>query len=141
MPDAKAALEGARQVLMEQFAEDAALVGDLREHLRSGALLVSRLAAGKEEAGAKFRDYFDYREPLAAIPSHRALALFRGRKEEVLQLALKLPEELEAPEAIEPCAGDAQFLRAQDRRAVRDRRSRPAGRSPGCCRRRAGHGR
>jgi protein Tex len=100
--DAKAALEGARQVLMEQFAEDATLVGELREHLRSCAQLVSRLAAGREEAGAKFRDYFDYREPLQAIPSHRALALFRGRKEEILQLALKLPEELEpAPAAAE----------------------------------------
>jgi protein Tex len=102
VPDVKAALEGARQVLMEQFAEDAALVGGLREHLRSGALLVSRLAAGKEEAGAKFRDYFDYREPLAAVPSHRALALLRGRKEEVLQLALKLPEELDASEGSSP---------------------------------------
>jgi protein Tex len=96
VPDAKAALEGARQVLMEQFAEDAALVGELREHLRASARLVSRVAEGKEEAGAKFRDYFDYQEPLEAIPSHRALALFRGRKEEILQLALKLPEELEA---------------------------------------------
>ncbi|MGH8180213.1 MAG: Tex family protein [Steroidobacteraceae bacterium] len=103
--DARAALEGARQVLMEQFAEDAALVGELREHLRTGAQLVSRLAEGKEEAGAKFRDYFDYREALAAIPSHRALALLRGRKEEVLQLALKLPEELEAAAKPAP-AGD-----------------------------------
>jgi uncharacterized protein len=111
VPDAKAALEGARQVLMEQFAEDAALVGTLREHLRASAQLVSRLAEGKEEAGAKFRDYFDYREPLGAIPSHRALALFRGRKEEILQLALKLPEELEAaagassaaPETLNSC--------------------------------------
>jgi len=102
--DAKAALEGARQVLLEQFAEDAALVGELREHLRSSAQLVSRLAEGKEEAGAKFRDYFDYREALTAIPSHRALALFRGRKEEILQLALKLPEELEA--AARPAAGE-----------------------------------
>ncbi len=105
--DAKAALEGARQVLMEQFAEDAALVGGLREHLRAGARLVSRVAEGKEEPGAKFRDYFDYQEPLEAIPSHRALALFRGRKEEILQLALKLPEELEqaAPpaEALNSC--------------------------------------
>jgi uncharacterized protein len=110
VPDAKAALEGARQVLMEQFAEDAALVGDLREHLRASARLVSRVAEGKEEAGAKFRDYFDYQEPLEAIPSHRALALFRGRKEEILQLALKLPEELEqaappaaAAEALNSC--------------------------------------
>ncbi|MDE2447812.1 MAG: RNA-binding transcriptional accessory protein [Gammaproteobacteria bacterium] len=108
--DAKAALEGARQVLLEEFAEDAALVGELREHLRGGARLVSKVAAGKAEAGAKFRDYFDYQEPLGVIPSHRALALFRGRKEEVLQLALKLPEELEAspqstaaPEALNSC--------------------------------------
>ncbi|MGH8294021.1 MAG: Tex family protein [Steroidobacteraceae bacterium] len=108
--DAKAALEGARQVLMEQFAEDATLVGELREHLRTGAQLVSRLADGKEEAGAKFRDYFDYREPLQAIPSHRALALFRGRKEEILQLAVKLPEQLEgsagsasAPQTLHSC--------------------------------------
>jgi uncharacterized protein len=111
--DAKAALEGARQVLMEQFAEDAALVGELREHLRGSARLVSKVADGKAEAGAKFRDYFDYQEPLGAIPSHRALALFRGRKEEVLQLALQLPEELgqaasaaaaaEAPAACNSC--------------------------------------
>ena len=111
VPDAKAALEGARQVLMEQFAEDAALVGELREHLGGSARLLSKVAAGKEEAGAKFRDYFDYQEPLTAIPSHRALALFRGRKEEILQVALKLPDELEAtgqpaaapPEALNSC--------------------------------------
>ena len=102
--DAKAALDGARQVLLEQFAEDAALVGDLREHLRDSARLVSKVAEGKAEAGAKFRDYFDYQEPLAAIPSHRALALLRGRKEEVLQLALKLPEELE--ETAQPAAAE-----------------------------------
>src|SRR5579883_86258 len=104
VPDAKAALEGARQVLLEQFAEDPALVGELREHLRAGARLVSRVAEGKEEAGAKFRDYFDYQEPLGSVPSHRALALLRGRKEEVLQLSLKLPEELD--EAARSCAAD-----------------------------------
>ena len=108
VPDEKAALDGARQVLMEQFAEDAALVGELREHLRESAWVVSKVEAGKEEAGAKFRDCFDYREPIKAIPSHRALALFRGRKEEMLQLALKLPEELEAPEAqARPACADA----------------------------------
>ncbi|MDB6041973.1 MAG: RNA-binding transcriptional accessory protein [Gammaproteobacteria bacterium] len=94
VPDTKAALDGARQVLMEQFAEDAELLGALREQLQANGQLVSKVAAGKEEAGAKFRDYFDYREPISAIPSHRGLALFRGRKEEILQLALKLPEEL-----------------------------------------------
>jgi uncharacterized protein len=93
-PDTKAALDGARQVLMEQFAEDAELLGELREHLQENGQLIAKVATGKEEAGAKFRDYFDYREPISAIPSHRGLALFRGRKEEILQLALKLPEEL-----------------------------------------------
>ena len=102
VPDVKAALEGARQILMEQFAEDAALVGALREHLRENAWVVAKIESGKEEAGAKFRDYFDYREPLKAIPSHRALALFRGRKEEILQLALKLPETLAAEEEATP---------------------------------------
>ncbi len=92
--DVKAALEGAREVIMEQFAEDAELLGSLREHLQTHGQLVSTVAEGKEEAGAKFRDYFDYREPIGKIPSHRALALFRGRKEEVVRLALKLPEEL-----------------------------------------------
>ena len=105
VPDVKAALEGARQVLMEQFAEDATLVGTLREHLRENAWLVARIEPGKEEAGAKFRDYFDYREPLRNIPSHRALALFRGRKEEFLQLALKLPEALEETEPARAATG------------------------------------
>jgi uncharacterized protein len=94
VPDSKAALEGARQILMEQFAEDAELVGALRAHLQEQGQLVATVVKGKEEAGAKFRDYFDYREPLGAVPSHRALALFRGRKEEILQLSLKLPEDL-----------------------------------------------
>jgi uncharacterized protein len=94
VPDAKAALDGARQILMEQFAEDATLLGELREHLQDQGQLIAKVAEGKAEAGAKFRDYFDYREPISAIPSHRGLALFRGRKEEILQLALKLPEDL-----------------------------------------------
>jgi uncharacterized protein len=99
VPDVKAALDGARQVLMEQFAENAELLGSLREHLTAQALLVSKVADGKAESGAKFRDYFDYREPIKAIPSHRGLALLRGRKEEVLQLAMRLPEELTAADA------------------------------------------
>jgi uncharacterized protein len=99
VPDVKAALDGARQILMEQFAEDAELLGALREHLLAHAYMVSKVAAGKEEAGAKFRDYFDYSEPIRNVPSHRGLALFRGRKEEFLQLSLKLPEELAEAEA------------------------------------------
>jgi protein Tex len=107
--DVKAALEGARQVLMEQFAEDAELVGALREHVKDQGQLVSKVAAGKEEAGAKFRDYFDYREAITAVPSHRALALFRGRKEEILQLALKLPEDLAAADGPNPTPSQAPF--------------------------------
>jgi uncharacterized protein len=107
--DVKAALEGARQVLMEQFAEDAELVGALREHVKEQGQLVAKVAEGKEEAGAKFRDYFDYREPITAVPSHRALALFRGRKEEILQLALKLPEDLAAADGPNPTPSQAPF--------------------------------
>ena len=88
--DAKAALE--------RFAEDADLVGRLREHLQEKGVLISKVAPEKTEAGAKFADYFDYQEPLAEIPSHRALALLRGRREEVLQLSLKLPDEIEGVE-------------------------------------------
>jgi uncharacterized protein len=96
VPDVKTALEGARQILMEQFAEDAELLAGLRAHLWNNGLLASAVADGKEEAGAKFRDYFAYQEPLKAVPPHRALALFRGRKEEILRVSLKLPEELAA---------------------------------------------
>ena len=95
VPDAKAALDGARQILMERFAEDAELLGRLREHLQGCGVLVSAVAEGKEQEGAKFRDYFAYSERIKDIPSHRALALFRGRNENVLRLALKLPEELD----------------------------------------------
>ena len=93
--DAKAALEGARQVLMERFAEDASLLGRLREVLQSRGVVVSTVADGKQEAGAKFADYFDYQEPLKDIPSHRALALLRGRREEVLTVNLRMPEDIE----------------------------------------------
>jgi uncharacterized protein len=105
VPDTKAALEGARQILMERLAEDAELLARLRGHLQDHALLVSKVVEGKEEEGAKFRDYFDYSEKLREIPSHRALALFRGRKEEVLRVQLKLPEELD--EAASPTAQSA----------------------------------
>ena len=98
VPDVKAALEGARQILMEQFGEDAELIGRLREHLRSDGWMVSVVADGKQESGAKFRDYFAYSERIKDIPSHRALALFRGRKESVLKLALKLAEEKDLTE-------------------------------------------
>ncbi|HOL95601.1 MAG TPA: Tex family protein [bacterium] len=96
--DAAAALEGARQILMEEFAEDAELIGKLRETVWENAVLRSKVIEGKEIKGAKFSDYFDYQEDLKKIPSHRALALFRGRNEGVLQLTLSLERDAEAAE-------------------------------------------
>jgi uncharacterized protein len=101
--DTDAALDGARQILMERFAEDPGLVGELRERLWSDALLRSRVVDGKSEEGVKFSDYFDYAEPVHKVPSHRALALFRGRREGALALSLALPEdERESRGAREP---------------------------------------
>lgn len=101
--DTKAALDGARQILMERFAEDAELLGELRERLNDEGLVVASVVVGKEEAGAKFRDYFEYSEQIRNIPSHRALALLRGRNEDVLRLTLKMPEELQEPPLASPC--------------------------------------
>lgn len=98
--DTKSALEGARYILMERFAEDAALLSKVRQYLWKNAHFVSQVLPEKEEVGAKFRDYFDYQEPIAKIPSHRALALFRGRSEGVLQLALKVLSDEDHSEAI-----------------------------------------
>ncbi|MGF1680901.1 Tex family protein [Photobacterium minamisatsumaniensis] len=86
--DTKAALDGARAILMERFAEDAALLEKIRRQLQNNAELTSRLVDGKEQEGAKFKDYFEYSEALKNVPSHRALALFRGRNEGVLQVSL-----------------------------------------------------
>lgn len=96
VPDAAAALEGARQILMERFAEHAGLLADLRERIWNEGILASTVVEGKEQAGAKFRDYFDFAEPIAKIPSHRALALFRGRNEDVLDLVLKVGKDEDA---------------------------------------------
>src|SRR3546814_11548226 len=96
---ARAALEGARAILIERWGEDAALVGELREWLSSSGVIRARVAAGKEDAGAKYRDYFDPAEPLAKIPSHRLLALLRGRREEFLQLDLDPGADVEAGNA------------------------------------------
>ncbi|WP_287881250.1 Tex family protein [Aquitalea sp.] len=87
--DTKAALDGARAILIEQFAEDAELLGRLREKLWNEGELAASVVAGKEQEGAKFADYFDHREAIRATPSHRALALLRGRNEGVLSVALK----------------------------------------------------
>ncbi|MGJ0623255.1 Tex family protein [Xenorhabdus bovienii] len=96
--DTKAALDGARYILMERFAEDAALLVKVREYLWKNAHLVAKVVEGKEEEGAKFSDYFDHHESIATVPSHRALAMFRGRNESILQLALNAdPQFEEAP--------------------------------------------
>jgi len=86
---AEAALEGARAILVERFSEDAELIGALREDFWTGGRLVSKMREGKQTSGAKFADYFDFAEPLHKLPSHRSLALFRGEKEEALELALE----------------------------------------------------
>ena len=94
--DAKAALDGARAILMERWGEDPALVGELRNWLGDVGVIRARVAEGKEEAGAKYRDYFEHSELLAKIPSHRLLALFRARKEEILYLDLDPGKDAEA---------------------------------------------
>ncbi|MCC8446110.1 Tex family protein, partial [Xanthomonas translucens] len=86
--DVKAALEGARAILMERWGEDAALVGELRAWLAEVGVIRARVAEGKEQEGAKYRDYFDHAEALGKIPSHRLLALFRARREEIVYLEL-----------------------------------------------------
>jgi protein Tex len=93
--DAAAALEGARAILIERFGENAALVGELRDWLQNKGMLRAKVIAGKEAAGEKFRDYFDHSESLANIPSHRMLALLRGRREEMLSLDLEPTTDVE----------------------------------------------
>jgi len=109
--DAKAALDGARDILAERYAENADLLADLREHLWSTGLLYSKMVEGKEAEGANFRDWFDFSEPLRTLPSHRILALLRGRQQGVLELRLGLEAELEA-QVPHPCvARVASFLK------------------------------
>ena len=86
VPDAKAALEGARDILTEELSENAALLGKLRAYLRENARISARVLPGREAAGAKFSDYFDHQEAWAKIPSHRALAILRAAKEEIVTI-------------------------------------------------------
>ncbi|NVK25962.1 MAG: RNA-binding transcriptional accessory protein [Gammaproteobacteria bacterium] len=95
--DTKAALDGAKFILMERFAEDADLLNKIRRYLKQNAQLEAKVIAGKEQEGAKFQDYFDHSEPAMKTPSHRALAMLRGRNEGVLQLTLNADPEQEAP--------------------------------------------
>jgi uncharacterized protein len=99
--DAAAALDGARAILVERFAEDADLIGGLRERMWTRGRLVTRVRAGKEEEGAKFADYFEFAEAFTTLPSHRILAAFRGEKEEILELGLE-PDGANGEEAPAP---------------------------------------
>jgi protein Tex len=87
--DVAAALDGARSILVERFAEDADLMGSLREEMWSGGRLASKVRDGKQQVGAKFGDYFDFADKLSRVPSHRILALFRAEKEEILDVAIE----------------------------------------------------
>ncbi len=122
--DVAAALEGARAILVERFAEDADLIGTLRERMWARGCLVSRVRDGKQEAGAKFADYFDFTEPFTRLPSHRILAMFRGEKEEVLDLTLDPQDDPVDP--ADPLGGGYELHIAQ-RFAVSDS-GRPADR-------------
>ncbi|MDP2785137.1 MAG: Tex family protein [Sulfurimicrobium sp.] len=122
VPDGKSALDGARYILMEKFAEDGELLGELREYLWREGSLKATLEEGKAEEGAKFSDYFAYRELIRNVPSHRALALLRGRNEGVLHLALLVGDEDAPRNTPHPCEsaiarrfGIADLQRAADR--------------------------
>ncbi|MEU4492444.1 Tex family protein [Streptomyces sp. NPDC023998] len=99
--DAAAALDGARAILTERFSEDADLIGELRERMWTRGRLAAKVREGKEEAGAKFADYFDFAEPFKELPSHRVLAMFRGEKEEILDLVLEPEEATDSPSSYE----------------------------------------
>ncbi|OOZ34320.1 Tex family protein [Solemya velesiana gill symbiont] len=93
--DTKAALDGARQILMERFAEDAGLIGKLRDYLWENGVIKSTVIGGKEKEASKFSDYSEYDEAISKIPSHRALALFRGRNEGLLNVELVVDEDVQ----------------------------------------------
>lgn len=117
--DAKAALDGARAILMERWGEDAALLGELREWLGAKGMIRARVVEGKESEGAKYADYFDHSEPLAKTPSHRLLALLRARREEILTLDLEPGPDADAGNAyaearVEARAGVADRGRPAD---------------------------
>ncbi|MFE7890100.1 Tex family protein [Streptomyces sp. NPDC057412] len=99
--DPQAALDGARAILTERFSEDADLIGELRERMWTRGRLAAKVREGKEEAGAKFADYFDFAEPFTELPSHRILAMLRGEKEEVLDLVLEPEEPTDGPSSYE----------------------------------------
>ena len=107
--DTAAALEGARAILVERFDEDADLIGALREEVWSNGRMISTVRKNKKTEGEKFKDYFDFSEPLSNLPSHRILALFRGEKEEILDLQIE--PEAQVPTAGEPSSCESKIMR------------------------------
>jgi protein Tex len=107
--DAAAALDGARAILVERFDEDADLIGALREEMWTNARMASTVRKGKTSEGEKFADYFEFSEPLTKLPSHRILAMFRGEKEEILDLQIQA--EAEAPPAGVPSAYELKIMK------------------------------
>ena len=116
--DTEAALDGARAILVERFAEDADLIGALREHVWSNGLMASKVRTGKKTEGEKFKDYFDFSEPLHKLPSHRILAMFRGEKEEILELQM-LPDAQVAVAGV-PSVPSSHELKIMQRFAISD---------------------
>jgi protein Tex len=114
--DAAAALDGARAILVERFAEDADLIGALREQMWSNGRMASKVREAKKTEGEKFKDYFDFSEPLTKLPSHRILAMFRGEKEEILELQIQ-PE----PPSETPAAVGSHELKIMHRFAISDK--------------------
>lgn len=101
--DTKAALEGARYILIERFAEDAALLGRIRQYLQKNAHITSTVAPGKENEAVKYKDYFAHSEKLSKVPSHRALAMFRGRNEGLLHIQLNADPQQDEPGQASHC--------------------------------------
>jgi uncharacterized protein len=108
--DAAAALEGARAILVERFAEDADLIGTLREQMWSNGRVASTVRRGKKTEGEKFKDYFDFSEPLHKLPSHRILAMFRGEKEEILELQIQPDAQAPATAASVPSSYELKIM-------------------------------
>lgn len=115
--DVAAALEGARAILVERFAEDADLIGRLREQMWSSGLMASTVRKGKKTEGEKFKDYFEFSQSLSKLPSHRILAMFRGEKEEILELQIQPDAQVPVPGSTVP---NTYELKIMQRFAITD---------------------
>lgn len=111
--DVKEALDGARHILMERFAENADLMTSLRQYVCENGILISQVQKDKENEGAKFKDYFDYQEPLTKVPSHRAMAIFRGQNESVLRAHISFSADIQEQQCIHEVARSVPFQSLQ----------------------------